>query len=271
MSHAQPPFPYRRRFQARHRRRGLLATMARPFLAAAALVAAPVALALWVATSPRFHLHRLEVAGTPRVPEAWVEKALRPLVERHLLWLSLAAVERRLTVHPWVATVEMRKQLPDRLHVEIVERRPAALLRRDGELFYLDSEGEIIAPFESNRPEDGEADLLVLSAASGARVAPLDALDLAAELARVERAWAEGLAQVEFLGEGGFRLDTATLPFPLLVEAGTVAASGRHLRRLLPDILRRYDRVAAVDLRFDRRIVIQPEAEDDLVPRRKRD
>ena len=50
----------RRRFTAPHRRRSLLLRLARPFLVALAVVAAPVGVAAWVLTAPQFRLRTLE-------------------------------------------------------------------------------------------------------------------------------------------------------------------------------------------------------------------
>ena len=49
-----------------------------------------------------------------------------------------------------------------------------------------------------------------------------------------------------------------TFPFPLLVRAGTLAGRIRQLESLVPQIVARYGAVAAVDLRFPLRIIVQP-------------
>jgi hypothetical protein len=84
------------------------------------------------------------------------------------------------------------------------------------------------------------------------------ALHVAAEVGRVDPNWAAKLAQIEVLGEEDFRLRTDALPFPLLVKEGEVAAKLQRLSTLLPELARRYPKIEAVDLRFSRRIVVQP-------------
>ena len=85
---------------------------------------------------------------------------------------------------------------------------------------------------------------------------------MAAELGRVEPNWAAKLAQIEVLGEEDFRLRTDALPFPILVSGGEVAPKIQRLVALLPELARRYPRIEAVDLRFSRRIVVQPANRD---------
>jgi hypothetical protein len=62
------------------------------------------------------------------------------------------------------------------------------------------------------------------------------------------------------LGEEDFRLHTGALRFPLLVTRGQVGPKIRRLEELLPELERRYPAITVVDLRFSRRIVVQPAA-----------
>jgi cell division protein FtsQ len=252
------PSPFRRRrFVAPHRRRSTLLLLARPFLMALLLVGVPVAGGAWVVTSPRFQLSNIEVSGTARVQPAEVREALEPLRGKHLLLVSLADVESRLSANHWIEGTNLRKKLPDSLVVEVRERRPVILLRREDGLFYVDRSGTVIDLYDPER----ETDLLLLSVAPGARLEVESALALAADLELVAPDWAAGLSEVELLGGGDFRLFTAAVPFPVLVSLGGVGRQVRKLKEVMPEIVRRYDRVSAVDLRFSRQIVIQPAVE----------
>ncbi len=252
---ASSPSPFRRRrFVASHRRRSPVLMLARPFLTALQLVGLPVAGGAWVITSPRFLLSNIVVSGTSRVQPSEVGEALEPLRGQHLLWISLADVEGRLSENRWIRGANLRKKMPDSLVVEIQERQPVVLLRRDEGLFYVDRSGTVVDLYDPAR----ETDLLLLSVAPGARLEVEPALAVAAELELVAPDWASGLSEVEVLGGDDFRLFTAALPFPVLVSLGGVGRQVRKFREVIPEITRRYDRVAAVDLRFSRQIVVQP-------------
>jgi len=248
--------PFRRPASAvRFRRKSPWVTLGKPFLQAFSLVGLPFLAGLWLFTSPTFGLAAIEVEGNRFVDTAWVERALEPLQGENLLRLSLPEVESAIAANPWVARVTLDKRLPDRLRLLVEERRPAALLRSAGGLVYLDPEGRPIAPFD---PLRGPGDLLLVSVATlpGAELA--GAFAVADELARAAPDWAAGLSEVEVLGEGDYRLHSAALDFPLLVRAGTLGARAAELRRLLPELSRRYGALAFVDLRIERRIVLQP-------------
>jgi hypothetical protein len=137
----------------------------------------------------------------------------------------------------------------------VSERHAVALLRNGAVLSYLDARGRAIAPWSPQ----GEEDLLIVAAPESAEPAELmAALDVARALERSAPAWAAALSEVEVLGEDEFRLTTAAVPFALVVRASTLELGARRLQALLPDISRRYPRVEAVDLRSERRIVIEP-------------
>ena len=251
--------PFRRRaVKPRRRRRPLGVALLRPAATALLLVAAPVALAVWMLTSPRFALAEIQVAGAERVGEAWVRGRLAPFTGRNLLALPLVEVERRFAGHPWIAGVSLRKDLPRRLAVTLVERHPAVLVPRLGRLWLADREGRAIVP----APPGAEEDYLVVVATPGAEWEEVPAgLELAAGVARHRPVWAAGLSRVEALGgEGGFRLHTTALPFPVAVENRTLAAQGVWVDRAVPALAERFGAVAAVDARFAGRLVVRPAA-----------
>jgi hypothetical protein len=262
----------RRGTPPRRRRKSLLVKLLKPMAAAVALVATPAALVAWVLTAPLFRLRSVEVrtpkGGSGRVSPAWVRQALAPLEGKNLVQLSLADATARVQRNPWIASVEITKELPDRLRVKIAERKPVALLLAGRDLAFADAEGRPIAPVATPAELEAarKAGLLVVSFAREHSGGIAPALTAAAELGRVEPNWAGHLTQIEVLGEGEFRLRTEALPFPLLVNGGEIGPKVQRLVTLLPELARRYPRIQAVDLRFSRRIVVQPEISSPAVP-----
>jgi cell division protein FtsQ len=256
--------PFRRPSRAvRVRRRSPWLALVRHFAQALLVVGTPVLAALWLFSSPTFAFAAVDFGESRYVERAWVEGALAPLVGENLLRLELAEVRNRLAEHPWVERVTVAKHLPNRLRVDLVEKRPAALLRGAFGLSYLGEDGRAIAPYD---PLRGPGDLLLVSlAARGAGDAPGgDSAELAAvfalekELAQARPEWSASLSEVEVLGAGDYRLHLAAFAHPLLVRGGTLAARFADLEPLLPELARRYERLAFIDLRFDRRIIFQP-------------
>ncbi|MDY7091708.1 MAG: FtsQ-type POTRA domain-containing protein [Acidobacteriota bacterium] len=267
---------FRRRRAPAHNRHRWRRTwrVLRSLLLLAWSVGLPMALVAWLFTAPQLSFRQLEVHPSPRVQEAWVAQQLATLRGRNLLMLPLEEVRSRLLEHPWVAGAAVQKRLPDGLEIELVEHQPAALLELGEQALLVNPRGEIIAPLG---PEEDAGELLRLrSTWHGADTgetpagpsAPEDwgtpadwrrALAVAAEFDRVPGAWKGRLEAVEVLGDDDFRLYATKLPFPLVVRAGSLEEKVGYLARLLPEIRQRYGKVRAVDLRFARRIVLQPE------------
>ena len=261
----------RRGTPPRRKRKNILLVLLRPLAVAVIVVALPTGLVYWVLTAPMFRLRNIDVGVGPsrRVNTAWVRQTLASLKGRNLVRLSLADTTARLESNPWIEKVEIEKELPDGLKVKVAERRAVALLLSGETLAYADQDGRPIAPVATpaELEEARKAGLLVVSFVrdSHADGRPANhpddiaaALKVAAELGRVQPDWAAKLAQIEVLGEEDFRLHTDALPFPLLVTAGQVGPKVQRLVELLPQLSQRYSRIEAVDLRFSRRIVVQP-------------
>ncbi|MFL6290018.1 MAG: cell division protein FtsQ/DivIB [Thermoanaerobaculia bacterium] len=252
--------------QPRRRRRNPVLALLRPLAVSLLLVAMPGGVVAWVLASPRFDLRDIVVeAGTTRISAESLRAAVAPFEGGNLVLLPLDEVEAAVRRNPWVDTVEVAKELPDRLRVEVTERLPVALLERGGGLVYADQKGRPIAPVED--PERArKAGLVVVTfvhpqlSVSGGGEGVGGALEVAGELGRVQPSWAGALSKIEVLGEQDFRLHTGALRFPLLVTRGQVGPKVRRLIELLPELDRRYPAIRAVDLRFSRRIVVQPEA-----------
>ncbi|MEI6806443.1 MAG: FtsQ-type POTRA domain-containing protein [Myxococcaceae bacterium] len=65
---------------------------------------------------------------------------LREFVGQPLYGVELKAVQKAAQRHPWVAEAIVRRQPPNELEVEIVERQPTALIKQD-KLLVVDSQG----------------------------------------------------------------------------------------------------------------------------------
>jgi cell division septal protein FtsQ len=266
----------------------------RPGRAASASPASPVAATPSGAAGAMLATPPAHPAG--RVPAAWVQQALTPFLGRNLLRLQLAEVRQRLAVNPWIAAVDVAKQLPDRLRVSIAERRPAVLLRRGQALLYADAAGRPIAPVES--PAEAAVarrqELLVVTlpallagasapgpqsrndgAAAAATVWEAEgeeergvagALLLAARLRQLRPAWTRALSQIDVVDEDDYQLHAPGLPCPLLVRGSHLAGNLERFEELLPELRRRYPALASVDLRFTRRVVVQLAATPAVQP-----
>ncbi len=253
----RPPMFRRRRFQASHKRPSLLGAILRSLGLALVLVGIPAAAVFWALTSPRFALRDIEIASGERVEAAWVARNLAPLRGRHVLLVSLPEIERLLESHDWVEGVEVRKRLPNAIVVEVLEKLPVAVMRRDDGLYYVGRDGRLIDRVAGS---EVPAALLLIEGDGGPGAA-------AAAIAAVEQLAAggskafEAVDRVALLTGPDIELHATRLPFAVLVRVDRLLPAVATFEELLPKILRRYEGLLAVDLRFSNQIVMRfPEA-----------
>lgn len=251
----------RRRFVQRHRRVLSAVRWARLALGTLAVVGLPAVAVGWTTTTDAFELRQLDIAGSPRVPEAWLAERLESLEGRQLLVLSLSEVRERVEGHPWLANVELRKRLPDRLEVRVEERSPAALLRQGVALAYVDGRGEVIAPYEGG---PAAPDLVLITARDPREVAAT--LEFLGELERAAPRWARALSEIEAVDQNDYRLFIEGLPFPVTVSAEGLARALADFQRWWPAIVDRHGTPRSVDLRLPGRIVMEPAVESAAEP-----
>jgi len=156
--------PLRDRLPPLHRvgawlRRGL--RVGAPSLLALAALASVLGVALgawtWMHASPRFALRKIEVSGHARLSADDIARRAGAALGQNLFSIRPGAVEGRLRADPWIAAAEARRALPDRLLLQVVERRPAGLVLVDGALYLADEHG---TPFK--RASAAEQDGLVV-------------------------------------------------------------------------------------------------------------
>lgn len=252
--------PFKRRAVRPPRKRATLGTLLKPLMTAMVLVGMPVAVVTWLTTSPAFAVTEVTVDGADRVSQHWVLSLLAPAYGENLLWLDLEAAASSLDEHPWVEGLVLRKELPGRLAVRVRERRPAAVVPCAGELCYAEAGGRVIAPVGAGEATDGLLRVEGLLVEGGGDGVPR-ALEVHSELERTHPDWSRSLARVEVLSDSDFLLETGALPFVLLVRRDDLSSKLRRFETVLPHLSGqegRFGAPATVDLRFARRILLEP-------------
>lgn len=256
--------PFRRGGKGRpQRKRHRLLALARYFLGALAVVGLPLTALLWVTTAAPFALADIEIRGTERLNPAAIESHLVPLLGQNLWRLDLGHVPTLLADERWIASIEAKKEPPNRLLLDIVERRPAAILTDGARRSFVDPEGVAIATAGAAAGDSGLIEIRMGRPGVPEALVELAvqrALAAVAELRQADADWATRLVELEILSEEDFVVHTAALDFPLRVSTGQVAGRIATLKRLLPELAARYPAFESIDLRFRERIVVRPKA-----------
>jgi hypothetical protein len=107
----------------------------------------------WFTNSPVFQLKGIEVRQASQSVHADIEKIVRAAVgQTRLLDVDLAAIRQKIEALTRVREATVARILPDKVHVNIVEREPAVLVRRNsGLLVWLDKDAVEIGEFSSRQ------------------------------------------------------------------------------------------------------------------------
>ena len=93
-------------------------------------------------SSPYFRISAVRVEHSERVSREDVLHALRLSDQNNYFLFDHIAAEERLQDHDWVAEVEIKKMLPNKVVVHIQERKAVAVVALD-ELHLVDAEGRV--------------------------------------------------------------------------------------------------------------------------------
>jgi cell division protein FtsQ len=107
---------------------------------------------LTIVDSPRFQLKQIDIAPAQHVRREELLALAGVALGDRLLSIDTDAVAARLAAHPWVAAARVKRHLPSVLHIELVERRPAAVASLGG-LYLVDENGR---PFKRARMDEAE-------------------------------------------------------------------------------------------------------------------
>jgi cell division protein FtsQ len=227
-------------------------------------------------TSPQMallHPEQIELSGNHYVSRASVLEAFVSDRGRSVLRVPLDERRRLLEAIPWVEQATVRRALPNRIQVEVIERTPVAFLRQGAELALVDAQGVIL-----ERPLEGDFHFPVVSGIDAGmrreeRARRLQML--VAFLQDVDRARVgagELVSEVDLSDAADLRATLERLPAgsvadaaaagPIVVHFGNGDFQNKY-RVLLENIGQwraTAGRVDSVDLRFNGQVVVNPES-----------
>src|SRR5579864_1003252 len=226
-------------------------------------------------TSPQMALlnpSQVEISGNHYVTRASVLEIFSADRGRSVLRIPLTRRRAEIESLPWVEHVAIRRALPNRIEVDITERTPVAFLRQGSDLYLADALGAIL-----DRPLEGDYHFPVVTGinAEMAREERAVRMQLFAEFMEQIRPLhsgaAESVSEVDVSDPSDLRATLAGLPGmtaglnsgadAVLVHFGN-SDFGDKFQVFLNDIGQweaAAGRVASVDLRFEKEVVVNPE------------
>ncbi|WP_319541945.1 FtsQ-type POTRA domain-containing protein [uncultured Pseudodesulfovibrio sp.] len=117
---------------------------------------------------PYFELKEIHITGNDRLSHGDILDNADVALGLNCMEMNVGEVERKLSANPWINSVTVRRDLPNRLYITVQEKVPAFWTRKNDNLYFADAKGSVIAPMNP-----GElASLPILSVADGLAEGP---------------------------------------------------------------------------------------------------
>jgi len=214
----------------------------------------------WLTRSPLFTVRTVDMNRCANVSHEEVWAIVRGN-GAGLLWsVPAKEIARRLSGHPWVRSVSVRKSFPDRLVVRIQERTPFAMVNLDV-LYYLDEEGR---PFKRLTAYDPKNLAIVtgFSREELLRKDPVTVRDLRKTLDLLRGVEAGSLRQnvseIHFDAQDGYTVVTRDAGLQLKVGTLDVKEAIRRIDAAMPRIARMSRSSGIADLKTEGRVFMRP-------------
>lgn len=212
--------------------------------------------------SERFTLRKAVIAGATYTPQVDIRKLTDTFLGQNLFAADLSRLQDELEELAWVQAAHPKRRLPDTLLVQIVERVPAALIKRADRFYLADAEGRLL---DELGPKHAAYDFPVLTGLDQAgrktlREKVRQGAALAEYLSRMRPAFARQVSQIDLSRDDRFelRLSNGGPPIRLNpVHYGLNLDNYLSVRNLIDS---NYGRIQYVDLRWKDRISIMPAA-----------
>lgn len=213
----------------------------------------------WLTRSPIFSVRSIDLNPCAHVTQEEVWAIVRGGGRGSIWSVPAREVARRLSDHPWVRSVSVRKAFPDRLVVRIDERRPVAMVNLDA-LYYVDAEG---SPFKRLTAYDAK-EYPILTGFSREDLLARDAVTLrnfrkSLELLRMAEAGPlrQNLSEVHFDAQDGYTLVTRDSGLQLKVGATDFREAMRRIEEAMPRLSGLGASAGIVDLKTSGRIFVR--------------
>lgn len=117
----------------------------------------------FITTSHYFELKEIHVTGNVRLTNGDILETAKVGLGLNCMEMNVGEVESSLSANPWIQSVTVRREFPNRLRINVVEKTPEFWLRQGDGLYFADASGKVIAPMHPGEM----ASLPVLSVAEG--------------------------------------------------------------------------------------------------------
>ncbi|MCC7261228.1 MAG: FtsQ-type POTRA domain-containing protein [Candidatus Latescibacteria bacterium] len=218
------------------------------------------------AASPEFRLQALEVKGLRLLHGQDILAASGLSETQNLFLVDLPQVAESVEALPWVRKVYLERRPPDRLRIQVEERRRLAWIRLDA-LYGIDEDGVLLPAEKVEGETRADLDLPLLTAFEGiegrhrpgdhvATPALQQALDWWRQARQEDPEFCLNISEIQPLSGGSVRLVLVGDGLDVRVPVDRVGERLTVLKEMMQRIYKEFPEPAYLDLRFAGQAVV---------------
>jgi cell division protein FtsQ len=213
----------------------------------------------YLITSPRFNIEFIQVNATNFLNREELNASLTEIKGRNIFLLDLNRIQKKLEANPWVDYCFIKRVLPNKLFVEITEEKAAALLKYNGDLYLISSNGILLQKYDERKFSGILLPLITDRSQCSIKALKLKLPLLIEAIKEIKSNYPQILKQIaefDLSEEDNVRLRLHESA--CLVNLGNKNFS-QHLKNFLiifPEIGEKMVQIDYIDLRFDHQIIL---------------
>jgi cell division protein FtsQ len=215
-------------------------------------------------STPLFKLEDVSFKGIKRVSQAQLLQKGGLENGVNLLALNLSEVKKNMESAPWVKSVFLHRELPNKLQVEVTEQQPIFLVLVQQDLYYLNDEGLL---FKKSEIKDGVS-IPLLTGLEKKDWTPTGQLksSILQELVSLQRVLSQGrdpfyptkLSEIHYDPDCGFSLFTIERGIRITLGKEEIPERIKRLERVWAELEKRPNQVLlkGISLQYGQRIIV---------------
>lgn len=209
------------------------------------LAAALIATILFLFVNDDFYVESAEITGATYSTAEQIYR-MAGVHDFSLFWIDPSEAEHRLAQLPFVKSARVWPVLPNKVHIDVVERQPVLLWQTAGQIFWVDADGTVLPVAGSSDP------LPALIDVDGSSVSPEGKLDrqMVAAVLELRRHLPE-LDRVVWSRDRGLHFVTSDGTLVVLGQNTRLATRVQQLVSLQSEIAAEGNHAREIDLRLD--------------------
>lgn len=100
-----------------------------------------------------FHISSIEIFGNEIITDEKLVLASGIMIDENIFKINLKMAKENIMLHPYTKSVKIRRKLPNKILINIDERKEVAVINYIGSYIYIDEEGIILSILSGKKDE----------------------------------------------------------------------------------------------------------------------